>query len=409
MNKTRVMRAWLCLAATAGVLGLTGCGNSDDNNLPSEERASFVARPADAASAVEVGSLIFKDPALSASGRVACATCHAEEFGHADQPGVGLPKGGPTVAFSGMRSSPTARYLNTGMAFTLDASGRPSGGFTWDGRADTRREQARGPFFDGVEMALPGSPEQPAALVDLVRRAGYFGQITALYKPTELDTDAKLFKRIVELLEIYQRDDTDYNLFDSPYDAHLAGSGTLSAAQARGLAIFTDPLRGNCASCHPATGTRPVFTHFGYAALAVPRNHAGPKNADPGFFDLGLCARDKAGDTAVKGVARYCGLFKTPTLRNVERTAPYFHNGAIATLEDAVRFHFTRDVDPARWYRRGDGSLDAPYNDLPAAYRGNIVGGKPFDGSWQPSDAEMADLLAFLGSLNDADQTAALR
>jgi cytochrome c peroxidase len=141
----------------------------------------------------------------------------------------------------------------------------------------------------------------------------------------------------------------------------------------------------------------------------VPRNHEGPKNADPGFFDLGLCARQKAStnpvdDSAIRK-ARYCGLFKTPTLRNVERTAPYFHNASIATLEDAVRFHFERDRLPAKWYRKADGSPDQAYNDLPQRYNGNLARGKPFNGSWQPSDADVADLMAFLRTLNDADQT----
>ena len=79
-------------------------------------------------------------------------------------------------------------------------------------------------------------------------------------------------------------------------------------------------------------------------------------------------------DSALKK-ARYCGLFKTPTLRNVERTAPYFHNGAVRRLEDAVRFHFERDVQPESWFRKADGTVDVPYNDLPAAYRRRFLRG----------------------------------
>ena len=394
------------------VLGLSGllaaCGSSGDD-APQEEPAAFVATPKNATSAVLVGEFLFKDPALSASGRMACATCHEGKFGHADQPGGGLPKGGPAVTLSGMRSSPTARYLNAGFAFRLDATGKPFGGFTWDGRADTRRQQAQDPFFDSVEMALPGSPSQPAELLKLVRAASYFNDLTALYEPDQLDTDTKLFKRVSELLEIYQRDDVDYNLFNSRFDKAAAGGAALSASEARGLAIFRDPARGNCASCHTADGNQPVFTDFGYAALGVPRNHAGPKNVDPAFFDLGLCARNKAVDPQVKGVARYCGMFKTPTLRNITRSAPYFHNGAIASLRDAVRFHFTRDTDPARWYRKADGSADVAYNDLPAAYRANLSSGQPFAATWVPDDADMADLMAFLATLDDADQTEPLQ
>ena len=399
----------LGLWALLGLSGLLAACGSGGDDAPQEEPAAFVATPKNATSAVLVGEFLFKDPALSASGRVACSTCHEGKFGHADQPGGGLPKGGPAVTLSGMRSSPTARYLNTGFAFRLDGTGKPFGGFTWDGRADTRRQQAQDPFFDSVEMALPGSPKQPAELLKLVRAASYFKDLKALYEPDQLDTDAKLFKRVSELLEIYQRDDVDYNLFDSRFDHSLAGGAALSASEARGLAIFRDPARGNCASCHTADGNKPVFTDFGYAALGVPRNHTGPKNADPAFFDLGLCARNKEVDPQVKGVARYCGMFKTPTLRNITRSAPYFHNGAITSLEDAVRFHFTRDTHPARWYRKADGSADIAYNDLPAAYRANLSSGQPFAATWVPGDADMADLMAFLATLDDADQTEPLK
>ena len=89
------------------VLGLSGllaaCGSSGDD-APQEEPAAFVATPKNATSAVLVGEFLFKDPALSASGRMACATCHEGKFGHADQPGGGLPKGGPAVTLSGMLS-----------------------------------------------------------------------------------------------------------------------------------------------------------------------------------------------------------------------------------------------------------------------------------------------------------------
>ena len=110
-------------------------------------------------------------------------------------------------------------------------------------------------------------------------------------------------------------------------------------------------------------------------------------------------------ELVVKALPRYCGLFKTPTLRNVERTAPYFHNASVASLENAVRFHFERDTQPSKWYKKNDGSLDQRYNDLPWYYQGNLARGKPFDGFYRPSNQDIADLLAFLKTLNDADQT----
>jgi cytochrome c peroxidase len=117
--------------------------------------------PADTAKFVDVGERLFKDTNLSASKQMACATCHAENAGHADPAGTKLPLGGPNLTTSGMRSSPTVRYLNENRAFKIDHQGVPSGGFTWDGRADSRTEQAGAPFFEGPEMALPGSPSDP--------------------------------------------------------------------------------------------------------------------------------------------------------------------------------------------------------------------------------------------------------
>lgn len=414
---------------------LGGCGGGSESDFAgSSQSANTVAvtisgqiTPQTAilpnALAVAAGEFLFKDVNLSTSKKMACASCHTENSGHADKSGTQLPFGGPLLLTSGMRSSPTVRYLNENTVFKIDKNGRPSGGFTWDGRADSRKEQAGAPFFEHQEMGLSGSVNDPRALTALVRAAAYYPDIQKLYKPTEIDTDAKLFEKITSLIEIYQRDDKDYNLFDSRYDKSVAKKETLSPAELRGLALFKDTNRGNCISCHGSTGEKQLFTNFGYAALAAPRNHLGPKNSDAAFFDLGLCMRERASqaqkerddkgevdddgdDEKVRSSreARYCGMFKTPTLRNIERTAPYFHNASVPTLEAAVRFHFERDTQPGKYYRRADGTVDRPYNDMPGQHLDNIARGKPFNGSYSPTDAEIADLLAFLKTLNDADQ-----
>jgi cytochrome c peroxidase len=418
--------AKLALAATDRTV-------SSDESQPNDAEAQravgpLPARPvppgfANNPAVVEVGEFLFKDVRLSASGRMACATCHLEGFGHADAPGTTLPKGGLNLDLAGSRSSMTARYLNLTPPFRLTPNGTPKGGYLWDGRADDRFEQVfhGGPFFNPVEMALPGSTAQPQSVTERVRTASYWPALQALYADAGrldlIDSDIKLFEQVALLLEIYQRDDDDYNLFDSKFDQVQAGTAAFTAEEARGWALFTDKHRGNCASCHSARpsndGRPPLFTNFGYAALGVPRNHEVPANADVKHFDLGLCAREKAStqaadDPAVRQ-ARYCGLFKTPTLRNVERTAPYFHNASIGTLEDAVRFHFERDTQPHKWYRQADGSPDRAYNDLPRRYHGNLASGRPFNGKYEPSAQDINDLVAFLKTLNDADQTDPLR
>jgi cytochrome c peroxidase len=408
-----VLLSVLLVACGGGDSGDTAnSGNSGNSASAAKSQSSASSKAIGATVAlteVDVGSLLFKDKNLSASGQMACASCHAESFGHADAPGVKLPLGGAGLNLAGARSSPTVRYLNENPTFFVDSKSNAWGGFTWDGRANTRKEQARDPFFVPVEMALPGSPDNPAALTQLVRQAAYFPDLQALYTPTQIDTDAKLFDKIAELISIYQRDDTDYNRFDSKYDLSLRGQATLSVAENRGLAIMADPKRGNCLSCHAATGAKPLFTNFGFAALGAPRNHSGPKNADPEFFDLGLCVRERPVRELTKNDKKndhkFCGQFKTPTLRNIERTAPYFHNASVETLEEAVRFHFDRDRTPAKWYRTAAGAADVPYNDLPAQYRGNLTRQAPFNGAYVPSNSDIADILAFLKTLNDADQT----
>ena len=79
-------------------------------------------------------------------------------------------------------------------------------------------------------------------------------------------------------------------------------------------------------------------------------------------------------------LASLCGAFKVPTLRNVAVRAPYFHNGAIATLRDAVAFYATRDTDPKRWYPTLKTGEADKFNDLPSAYKANVnVEEVPFD------------------------------
>ena len=131
----------------------------------------------------------------------------------------------------------------------------------------------------------------------------------------------------------------------------------------------------------------------------APRNRATPANADPRFFDLGLCGPVR---TDLSTHAEYCGLFRTPTLRNIALRQRFFHNGAIASLADAVRFYVERDTEPARWYGAGQ-----RYDDLPVKYHANLNTEPPFGGEpgGKPAlnDAEIGDIVAFLKTLTDAE------
>jgi cytochrome c peroxidase len=166
--------------------------------------------------------------------------------------------------------------------------------------------------------------------------------------------------------------------------------------------VFNDPEKGNCAQCHRsavmADGRPPLFTDFGYVALGVPRNRAIPANDNPEYFDLGLCGPERH-DLA--GQTKYCGMFKAPTLRNVASKKSFYHNGFFHSLRDAVAFYAERDTDPGKWYPTGPDGVVRKFDDLPAAYVGNVSMEMPFGPKRVLSDSDVDDLVAFLRTLTD--------
>ncbi len=379
------------LAAATMALLLAACGSEIDPP-PTEPKLSTLAR---------LGEQIFRDESLSASRRMSCQTCHQPETGHAsirDQP---AELGGATLDLQGGRNVPGIRYLRLNRAFRFDDEGTPTGGFFWDGRAASLEAQAAEPFLNPVEMAMPSK----GAVVDRLRQASYAAEFAAIFGPGVFDDVERAYAAITIALAQYQREDEEFAAFSSKYDAHLAGRAQLTAQEARGLALFEDETKGNCAACHPsrpADGEPPLFTDFTYDALGVPRNPELRHNADPAFFDLGLCAR---ADGVLATREDLCGLFKVPSLRNVALRKRYFHNGRFASLRDVVDFYVTRDTDPARWYPTVDGAV-AKFDDLPPKYHGNVnTTEPPYDR--KPGDApalspsEIDDLVAFLRTLSD--------
>ncbi len=149
-------------------------------------------------------------------------------------------------------------------------------------------------------------------------------------------------------------------------------------------------------------GAFPQFTDFGFAAIGAPRNPAIPANADGSYYDLGLCGPWR---TDLKAKTEYCGLFRTPSLRNAARRAVYLHNGVFKSLSDVVRFYAERDTQPQRWYPRAPDGSTLKFNDLPEIYRANLDRQAPFDrragDAPSLSGADVADIVAFLRTLND--------
>ena len=205
--------------------------------------------------------------------------------------------------------------------------------------------------------------------------------------------------------QAFQRDDVAFNGFSSKYDSVLAGKAELTAQEARGLALFNDAAKGNCAACHPseksADGKPPLFTDFSYDNLGVPRNPEIIANRDPTYFDLGLCARP-----GLHTREDLCGAFRVPSLRNVTLRQVYFHNGRYRSLKDALNFYVQRDTHPERWYpRKADGSIEK-FDDLPARWHANVNRKEvPYDRQLGQTPAlderEIDDVIAFLATLED--------
>jgi cytochrome c peroxidase len=364
-----------------------------------------------------LGKKIFFDASLSRSGRMSCSTCHSPAHAYGPPNGLAVQLGGPGMDRQGVRAVPTLRYvLNRtpvwGKTFIANPAERilegdesPVGGFGWDGRFDTLHEQAAFPLLAMNEMAAADSQEIAAKL----RRTSYADDFRRVFGAQIFDDSRRAYAEALTAIERFELEDPSFHPYTSKYDDYLDGKAQLSEQERRGLALFDDPKSGNCASCHldrkGMDGSHPLFTNYQFETLGVPRNPEILTNAAPGYFDQGLCGplrEDQAGQS------RYCGMFKTPTLRNVATRKAFFHNGRFHTLKDALRFYVQRDTDPRLWYPAASPGTVNKFDDLPALSRGNVdvideplTRGEGATPAW--SDAEIDDVIAFLQTLSDRD------
>jgi cytochrome c peroxidase len=399
--------------SVAAGLALAGCLTFADSFYDTP----FERKP-DARTLTELGRTLFFDPALSASGRMACASCHDPRHAFGPPNALAVQAGGAALQTPGLRAVPSLMYRAFTPAFDehhRDTDGDdsmdqgPAGGFNWDGRASSAHEQAAGPLLSPFEMGNP----TPAAAVERLRRSPSAQDFRAAFGPQALDDSSRAWSGLLWALEVFQQDPATFAPFSSKYDRFLRGQAQLSEAEQRGLAAFNDPRRGNCASCHPSgmvRGAIPLFTDFGHVALALPRNRRIAANADPAFFDRGLTGPLRQ-DLA--GTSDYCGRFKTPSLRNVATRGVFFHNGVLTELDEAVRFYAERDVHPERYYGPDASGRPKPPDDLPAACRGAIHRQAPFGAptSDKPvlSEADVRDIVSFLEALTDEGKVAPRR
>jgi cytochrome c peroxidase len=366
-----------------------------------------------AAALTALGRLMFADPSLSASGKLSCASCHSPKNAFGPSNALAAQIGGADMRQFGVRAVPSLEYLQAVPAFTEhffdneddgdeSIDNGPTGGLTWDGRVDRDRDQAKIPLLSPYEMANAS----PAAVAGRLRQARYANQFRRLFGAAVFADTAAAFAGAVEAFEVYQQSYREFYPYSSKYDAYLAGKAALSTTERRGLALFENPAKGNCARCHISErandGTPPQFTDYGLVALGVPRNPAIAANKDPAYFDLGLCGPLR---TDLSDRPEYCGRFMTPTLRNVATRQVFFHNGAVHSLRVAVAFYAERDTRPERWYPRNVGGKIKKFDDLPPQYQANAETDPPFGGHpGDPpslSEAEIDDIVAFLQTLTD--------
>ncbi|OYU46054.1 MAG: cytochrome-c peroxidase [Burkholderiales bacterium PBB4] len=424
LKRSLCMVLWACLSC--GLAALSGCGGASsgadstaaapaNTALPTGAATGQAVAPAPAAlsARARLGQLIFTDTDLSEPRGTACVACHQANQGfagnHGSRIGVAL---GSTPGALGLRNAMTNSYsgLIPSLSFvTTDGDTEAIGGHFWDGRADTLAQQALGPLLNPLEMNNPSRQ----AVIAKIAASSYAPLFRAEFGANVFtDTDAA-FNQIGVAIEAFER--AALQPFSSKYDAFVRGTATLSASESRGMALFQDPNRANCAGCHlmnPAS-KKPedsLFSEFSYYATGIPRNTSIPRNANPGFYDLGLCGPERTAPalpaTVPSGttIDRFCGKFRMPTLRNVAERPALMHNGFFNNLSDVVRFYSTRNSNPQRWY----GPTGVP-NDLPLQYLGNLETTKaPFNRTAAQgpvlNDTEIADLVAFLRTLSDGFQ-----
>jgi cytochrome c peroxidase len=282
-----------------------------DDNTPTAER-------------VALGRSLFYDERLSDTGDISCASCHLQANAFADT----SPTSSGVHGLRGTRNAPALFNLAWGKAFF------------WDGSAATLEQQATKPIENPLEMA--------STLAEVVERLRTDLALSRKFEraygsaPDEDNLARALASFVRSLISSSSR-----------YDAFTGGdTSALSDAEKRGEAIFNGE-RGECFHCH-----------VGYNLTSQ------------GYRNNGVAADDPdVGREAITGKALDAGKFKTPSLRNVAMTAPYMHDGSLATLEDVLQ-HYDAGG-------RGHPNTDPIVQPLGL------------------SDDEMADVLAFLSSLTD--------
>lgn len=251
---------------------------------------------------VELGKQLYFDPRLSIDGTVSCNSCHNVMSSGTDN----RPTSAGINGLRGGRNAPTvwnAAYLSAQF---------------WDGRAATLEDQAKGPPLNPIEM---GMPSESAVEERLQSIPGYVALFTSVFggdKPVSYDNMAKA-------IAAFERTLITRN---SPVDRYIKGEkGVLSSEAVRGMKLFKET---GCNACHSGGN---------YAGPALPTGQGFYQKfpAFPSDYDKKYNLSEDKGRFEVTGDKADMNMWRVPSLRNIAVTAPYFHNGSVASLHEAVR------------------------------------------------------------------------
>jgi cytochrome c peroxidase len=252
---------------------------------------------------IHLGKELYFDTRLSADGTVSCASCHNPALGWSDE---GPTSKGIHGQLGGRRAPPVSNAAYSPLQF-------------WDGRSPSLEDQAKGPIQNPIEM---GNTHQ--AMIQTVSKiAGYEEEFRAVFGEGPITVD-----QVADAIAAFER---TVVTTDSRFDRYARGDhNALTPLEKKGLEIFNG--KGHCTSCHWG----PYFSDGRFHNLGVPAKD--PKNPDLGRFVVTKDPRDM-------------GAFKTPTVRDAARRAPYLHDGSEKTLESLIDFYDRgggkdRNLDP---------------------------------------------------------------
>jgi len=273
---------------------------------------------------IELGRKLFFDARLSADGKISCASCHDPKLAFTD---------GKIVAegIEGRRGSRNSPSLLNAM-FNV--------GQFWDGRADTLEEQAVQPLINPLEMGNHSYDE-------VVKRLRAIPEYRAEFQSV-FGSEVKI-ELVGKAIAAYERMLVSG---DSPLDRFVAGDQSAISEEAkRGFAVFRG--RGRCSRCHTFSEAAPFFSDFNYHNTGVAANHPSFDKlsrqayavieTDRAKEVIDALAKQEGGQELGRVLVTYqlfdIGAYRTPTLRNIALTAPYFHDGSAKTLADVVKFY----------------------------------------------------------------------